>query len=145
MRRVVLNDAFAFISPLNADTNVDHIGDFTASKDTIVLASGVFSALTPNETLGWLGLGGLLGDAIDLLGGILGSLSPSQEATPFVLPAYEFLVLGTRAQDGNDRILYNPATGALSYDADGNRAGAAMQFAVLDSRPIITNDDILVV
>ena len=36
---------------------------------------------------------------------------------------------GTSAQDADDRIIYDQATGALYFDADGNSAGASMQFA----------------
>ena len=53
----------------------------------------------------------------------------------------------TSAHDADDVIVYNTTTGALYYDADGNKAGgvAAVQFAVLDNHPAITNAHIVVV
>jgi Ca2+-binding RTX toxin-like protein/subtilisin-like proprotein convertase family protein len=38
---------------------------------------------------------------------------------------------GTSAHDADDRIIYNPTSGALWYDADGIGAGAAVQIATL--------------
>ncbi|MEF8721301.1 MAG: DUF4347 domain-containing protein [Candidatus Accumulibacter delftensis] len=51
---------------------------------------------------------------------------------------------GVSAVDANDFILYDNVSGALHYDADGNGAGAAVQFASLSSGLALTNADFLV-
>ncbi len=60
--------------------------------------------------------------------------------TPDKIPADQF-VIGTQALDANDFIIYNNATGAVLYDADGNGAGAAVQFATLSTGLALTNWD----
>ncbi len=40
-------------------------------------------------------------------------------------------VLGTVALDADDYLVYDPTTGALLYDGDGNAGGAAVRFATL--------------
>jgi serralysin len=53
---------------------------------------------------------------------------------------------GTAAHDADDRIIYNPATYALWYDADGNGAGAAVQIATLVGGAVgLTQADFMVV
>jgi hypothetical protein len=52
---------------------------------------------------------------------------------------------GSAAHDSTDRIIYNASTGALSYDADGTGAAAAVQFAQLSSGLALTNQDFLVI
>jgi serralysin len=49
------------------------------------------------------------------------------------------------AQDSNDHIVYETDTGKLFYDADGNGAGAAIQFATLAGNPAITAADFVVI
>ena len=60
------------------------------------------------------------------------------------ISAGEF-VIGTAAQDANDRIIYNSNTGALFYDNDGVGGNAAIQFATLSTGLALTNLDFLVV
>src|SRR3990167_8432293 len=45
------------------------------------------------------------------------------------------------AMDANDHVVYNTTTGALSYDADGSGAGAAVQFATLVGIPTLSAAD----
>ncbi|WP_315859265.1 MULTISPECIES: FG-GAP-like repeat-containing protein [unclassified Cyanobium] len=65
------------------------------------------------------------GDTIELENAIFTAL-PS--TGPLAASAFQ---IGTAATDGNQRILYNNATGLLSYDSDGNGAVAAVAFARL--------------
>ena len=64
--------------------------------------------------------------------------------TSGVLAAAKFYT-GTAAHDADDRIIYNQASGALIYDADGNGAGAATQFATLMVKPALTNADFVII
>jgi len=52
---------------------------------------------------------------------------------------------GSAAHDADDRIVFNPATRQIFYDADGNGAGAAVNFAVLTGAPALSNVDIFVI
>jgi serralysin len=53
--------------------------------------------------------------------------------------------VGSGATDADDRIIYDPVTGALYYDADGNGSGAAVQFAVLHEGLGVTASDFHVI
>jgi Ca2+-binding RTX toxin-like protein len=52
---------------------------------------------------------------------------------------------GTAAGDADDRIIYNQATGALYYDADGSGGGAMIQFATLTGAPALAASDFLII
>ena len=58
--------------------------------------------------------------------------------------AAEWFRWGAVAVDADDYIIYDGATGALYYDADGNGVAAAVQFAALSGAPTLTHADFLV-
>ena len=51
---------------------------------------------------------------------------------------------GSAAHDATDRIIYNPATGALTYDADGTGSIAPVQFGALAAGLTVTASDFLI-
>jgi len=55
-------------------------------------------------------------------------------------------VLGRSAQDADDRIIFNPATGALLYDSDGIGGREATQFAIITNIVgTVTHEDFVIV
>jgi len=58
-----------------------------------------------------------------------------------------FFRVGATALDGNDYIIYNKATGVLSYDSNGNLAGGSVQVAVLTNatKPTLDASDFVVI
>ncbi len=61
-----------------------------------------------------------------------------------VLEASQF-VKGSTALDSNDYIIYNPSTGAVTYDADGSGVGFGVQIALLGIKLGITAADFVVI
>ena len=59
--------------------------------------------------------------------------------------AGDAFVIGTAAQDAQDRIVYDATTGALSFDVDGVGGAAAVRFATVSAGLALTNSDFLVV
>ena len=51
---------------------------------------------------------------------------------------------GAAAHDATDRIIYNSATGALTYDTDGTGAAAPVQFALVATGLNVTATDFYV-
>ncbi|WP_225205404.1 calcium-binding protein [Novosphingobium huizhouense] len=94
---------------------VDKILDFNPADDTIVLDHLRFAALVPAN--------GVPGGAI----------------------AREAFWSGAGAHDASDRIVYDPGTGALSYDADGSGATAAVEFARLAPHLALAAADFVVI
>jgi len=60
------------------------------------------------------------------------------------LPAEAFQV-GSTAADSDDRILYDPATGALAFDADGAGGAEAVTFAFVQPGLALTAGDFIIV
>ncbi|MBM6584340.1 heparin lyase I family protein [Microvirga sp. BT689] len=52
--------------------------------------------------------------------------------------------IGEKAMDSDDYVIYNNKTGALSYDADGSGAGAAIQFAKVNANLMMTAADFII-
>ena len=61
-----------------------------------------------------------------------------------VLSASQFWA-GSAAHDTSDRVIYNPATGVLTYDANGSAADGTVQFAVLSAHLALTNADFVII
>ncbi len=59
--------------------------------------------------------------------------------------AAESFVVGTAATSASHRIIYDRAKGALYYDADGNGAAAAVQFATLVGKVTLSASDFITV
>ncbi|MBB3444188.1 calcium-binding protein [Rhizobium sp. BK379] len=55
----------------------------------------------------------------------------------------ENFVLGTKALDSNDRLIYDQTTGKLFYDADGSGRGTPLQIATLTNLAALHHDDFL--
>jgi Ca2+-binding RTX toxin-like protein len=56
-----------------------------------------------------------------------------------------FFHAGVKAADANDYIVYNKASGVLSYDSDGNGSHAAIAFAILNNKPVLAANDFQVI
>jgi hypothetical protein len=68
----------------------------------------------------------------------------SQDLSVGALRADQF-VLGASASSSNDRLIYNPSTGALFFDADGNNGQQQTQIAQLSPNLMLTASHISIV
>ncbi|WP_201838949.1 hypothetical protein [Microvirga zambiensis] len=98
-----------------SSSNRDTITDFDPKKDSLYLDNAFFKKL-----------------------GKKGSLEKPAKLSKTYL---EF----DTADDANDYLIYNRKTGVLSYDADGNKAGKAVEIAVFTNKPKLTYADFFVI
>lgn len=108
-------DYFVFDTKLNAKTNVDKIVDFIVKDDTFLIDNLFFKAI---------------GKGTASKPGKLNS---------------DMFVIGTKAKDAEDRIIYDNKKGYLYYDADGTRSSKAILFATLSKKLKMAAADFLVI
>jgi Ca2+-binding RTX toxin-like protein len=114
-------DSFLFSTKLGTSKtdrkmNFDTIKDFIVKDDQILLDNAIFKKL-----------------------GKKGS-----EDSPAAL-SKKFFVIGSKAKDKDDYLVYNNKTGVLAYDADGSGKGAAVEFAQLKKGLALTYKDFFVI
>jgi Ca2+-binding RTX toxin-like protein len=108
-------DVFVFDTKLNKRSNVDKISDFRYQDDSLYLENKIFTKL--------------------------GSGSASK---PKKFKA-DMFTTGTRAQDKEDRIVYDKKSGKLYYDQDGAGGKAQVQIATLSKNLKMTAADFFVI
>ena len=108
-------DVFVFDTKPNAKTNLDKIVDFSVKDDSVFL---------DNKYMVKLGKG-----------------TPTK---PLKLDK-GFFILGPKAKDKDDYLVYNNKTGVLSYDADGSGSKAAVAVATLKKGLKMTYADFFVI
>lgn len=108
-------DIFVFDARTNARTNVDRIVDFRYQDDSFHLDNKVFTKLGS------------------------GTLSKPKRFTP------DMFVNGKKAQDREDRIVYDKNTGALYYDQDGTGSKAQVKIATLSNKAKLYYHDFFVI
>ncbi|MBM6581649.1 calcium-binding protein [Microvirga sp. BT689] len=108
-------DLFVFDTRPNKTTNVDRITDFNGRDDAFHLDNAVFT-----------------------------KLGSGSAARPKKFSS-DMFVKATKAQDAEDRIVYDRKTGALYYDEDGTGAKAQVKIATLANKANLTYDDFFVI
>jgi Ca2+-binding RTX toxin-like protein len=108
-------DTFVFDTKPNRKTNLDTIKDFSVADDTIWLDNKVFKKLGKGSEAN------------------LGKLNK------------KFFTIADKAKDKDDYLVYDRKKGILYYDADGSRAGKAIEIAKLAKNLKLKADDFLVI
>ena len=108
-------DVFVFDTKLNKSTNVDKVLDFKSKDDSFQLDNKVFTKLGS------------------------GTVSKPKKFNS------DMFVEGKKAQDREDRIVYDKKTGALYYDKDGTGGAAQVKIATLTKNLKMTYADFFVI
>ncbi|MBD2747384.1 hypothetical protein IC232_11840 [Microvirga sp. BT688] len=108
-------DIFVFDMRMDKRTNVDRIEDFRYQDDSIYLENRIFNKLG------------------------------SGTATKPKKFNSDMFVNGTRAQDREDRIIYDKKSGAVYYDKDGTGGSAQVKIATLDKNLKVFYHDFYVI
>jgi Ca2+-binding RTX toxin-like protein len=108
-------DLFVFDTRPNKTTNVDRITDFKRQDDAFYLDNAVFT-----------------------------KLGSGSAARPVKFKA-DMFVKASKAQDAEDRIIYDKRTGTLYYDEDGTGAKAQVKIATLTNKANLAYDDFFVI
>jgi Ca2+-binding RTX toxin-like protein len=108
-------DIFVFATKTNKKTNVDKIADFVVKDDSIWLDNAVFT-----------------------------KIGKGSEDKPGKLAKAMFWT-GKGAHDTSDRVIYDKASGALYYDADGTGRAAQVKIATLKKGLSLTEKDFFVI
>jgi serralysin len=109
------SDIFVFDTKTGRSTNIDRLYDFNATYDSLRLDNKIFTELDSGSA-----------------------------TRPKAFKA-DMFVKASKAQDREDRIIYNKTTGALSYDADGTGSAAPVKIATLGKNLKIGHQDFFVV
>ncbi|WP_112662135.1 calcium-binding protein [Microvirga flavescens] len=108
-------DIFVFDTQPNTKTNKDKIADYKVSEDSVWLDNAVFT-----------------------------KLGKGTETKPGKLKS-GFFIIGAKAQDKNDYLIYDDKKGVLYYDADGSGKGKAVEIASLSKNLKMTASEFFVV
>ena len=155
LENLIMTGALAINGTGNNLTNVI-IGNTAANQlngglgdDTLDggLGNNVLTGGTGNDVFKFTTLGhidtitdyNVANDTIQLENGVFTALT-----TTGTLAAGQFRI-GTQAVDANDFIIYNNATGAMLYDANGSGAGAAVQIATIGVGLAMTNAEFVII
>jgi Ca2+-binding RTX toxin-like protein len=114
------SDTFIFSSGIKGNKNIDTVKDFVHGQDKIYLSADIFSKLAT---------------AVDFVSGNE-PLSLAKADSRYLVSAAK-----VKAVDASSYLLYDTASGRLSYDEDGSGKLVASSFVTLTGKPVLMLDD----